>query len=119
MDRQDLNQFIQSLDIEHLNVEQEYKYDEPSNILILQPKNPLDVTIESVHGFMSFLVEEFHFDAIHQILYLVFDGFEIFSTPLRQIKQIIYSEADIEAVIYEKNLSAAYEAMYGVEYGFY
>ena len=61
MDKQDFDEFIKSLDIKNLNVEQEYEYDESSNILILQPIKPLDVIVESIHGFMSFIVDEFQF----------------------------------------------------------
>lgn len=116
MDRMDFNKFIRELDIEKIDVEQEYEYDEPSNILILNPKTPLDVSIESEDGFMSFIVEEFHFDAIHQRLSLIFNGLEVFSLSLRKIKKILHSEADIESIACEKNKVVEYEAMYGIEY---
>lgn len=119
MDRQDLNEFIKNLDIKNLNVEQKYEYDEPSNILILQPAKPLDVVVESIHGFMSFIVEEFQFDAIHQRLYLIFDGFEVYGAPLRNIVRISHSVADPEELAYEHDKAASYEAMYGTEYGSY
>lgn len=117
MDRMDFNQFMRELDLEKIDVEQEYEYDEPSNVMILKPKTPLNVSIESEDGFMSFLVEEFHFDAIYQRLSLIFDGIDVFSLSLRKIKKILHSEADMESVAYEKNKAAAYEAMYGIEYG--
>ncbi len=119
MDRQDFNEFIKSLDIKNLNVEQEYKYDEPSNILILQPVKPLNVVVESIHGFMSFIVEEFQFDAVHQRLYLMFDGFEIYGAPLRNIVSISHSIVSPEDLAYEHDKAASYEAMYGIEYGSY
>lgn len=119
MDRQDFNKFIKSLDIKNLNVEQEYEYDEPSNILILEPDKPLYVVVESTHGFMSFIIDEFRFDAIHQKLYLMFEGFEIYGAMLHTIKKITHEEADSEAIAFERNKAAAYEAMYGIEYGSY
>ena len=119
MDRQDFNEFIKSLDIKNLNVEQEYEYDEPSNILILQPVKPLNVVVESTHGFMSFIVEEFQFDATHQRLSLMFEGFEIYRAPLRNIVGISHSIVSPEDLAYEHDKAASYEAMYGIEYGSY
>lgn len=119
MDKQDFDEFIKSLDIKNLNVEQEYEYDESSNILILQPIKPLDVVVESIHGFMSFIVDEFQFDAIHQRLYLIFDGFEIYGAPLRNIVRISHSVASSEELVHERDKVASHEAMYGIEYGSY
>ena len=119
MDKQDFDEFIKSLDIKNLNVEQEYEYVEPSNTLILQPIKPLDVTVESIHGFMSFIVDEFQFDATHQRLYLIFDGFEIYGAPLRNIVRISHSIASPEELAHERDKADSHEAMYGIEYGSY
>lgn len=119
MDKQDFDEFIKSLDIKNLNVEQEYECDESSNILILQPIKPLDVVVESIHGFMSFIVDEFQFDAIHQRLYLIFDGFEIYGAPLRNIVRISHSVASPEELVNERDKIDSHEAMYGIEYGSY
>lgn len=119
MDKQDFDEFIKSLDIKNLNVEQEYEYDESLNILILQPTKPLDVVVESIHGFMSFIVDEFQFDATHQRLYLIFDGFEIYGAPLRNIVRISHSVASPEELANERDKIDSHEAMYGIEYGSY
>lgn len=119
MDKQDFDEFIKSLDIKNLNVEQEYEYVEPSNTLILHPIKPLDVTVESIHGFMSFIVDEFQFDATHQRLYLIFDGFEIYGAPLRNIVRISHSIASPEEFAHERDKADSHEAMYGIEYGSY
>lgn len=119
MDKQDFDEFIKSLDIKNLNVEQEHEYDESSNILILQPTKPLDVIVESIHGLMSFIVEEFQFDATHQRLYLIFDGFEIYGAPLRNIVRISHSIASPEELTHERNKVDSHEEIYGIEYDFY
>ena len=119
MDKQDFNEFIKSLDIKSLNVEQEYEYDEPSNILILQPTKPLDVIVESIHGLMSFIVEEFQFDEVHQRLYLIFDGFEIYGAPLRNIVRISHSIANPEELAHEHDKVDSHEEVYGIEYDSY
>lgn len=119
MDKQDFDEFIKSLDIKNLNVEQEYEYVEPSNTLILQPIKPLDVVVESIHGFMSFIVDEFQFDATHQRLYLIFDGFEIYGAPLRNIVRISHSVASPEELVNERDKIDSHEAMYGIEYDSY
>lgn len=119
MDKQDFDEFIKSLDIKNLNVEQEYECDESSNILILQPIKPLDVVVESIHGFMSFIVDEFQFDATHQRLYLIFDGFEIYGAPLRNIVRISHSIASPEEPEHERDKIDSHEVMYRTEYGSY
>lgn len=119
MDKQDFDEFIKSLDIKNLNVEQEYEYVEPSNTLILQPIKPLDVIVESIHGFMSFIVDEFQFDATHQRLYLIFDGFEVYGAPLRNIVRISHSIASPEELEHERDKIDSHEVMYRTEYGSY
>lgn len=119
MDKQDFDEFIKSLDIKNLNVEQEYEYVEPSNTLILQPIKPLDVIVESIHGFMSFIVDEFQFDATHQRLYLIFDGFEVYGAPLRNIVRISHSIASTEEPEHERDKIDSHEMMYRTEYGSY
>ena len=49
----------------------------------------------------------------------MFDGFEIYGAPLRNIVRIAHSIASPEELAHERDKVDSHEAMYGIEYDSY
>ena len=95
MEKQDLERFINSLNIRNVYNEKEYEYDEPSELVILQLEKPVNVSTELKNGFFGCFVDEFHLDATHEKLHYVFEGDEIYEASLYLIQNISCEEVAV------------------------
>lgn len=90
----EIKNIIKALDIKTMRIDKEYSDYRENSYLSIKTKKPLKVFVESIHGFMSLIIDEFSFDPLNKLICMYLDDMDVYTAEIQTIKDITFKKIE-------------------------